>query len=156
MDAKSLDDTQPCLPKNSRESLKLSLRTADAFPVVASRGREATTGNASAVRRLPETGMIGGFLTRISVRTFRPHPVWDPRATTDRSRALFTRFICCRLANQSFVRMLRSLYFARKSSKHIEMGRESASCIRYVIKYAFYGTLVLIKRLLCWKLIESA
>ena len=30
-----------------------SLRTADAFPVVASlRGREATTGNASAVRRL--------------------------------------------------------------------------------------------------------
>ena len=31
-----------------------SLRTADSFPVVASlpRGREATTGNASAVRRL--------------------------------------------------------------------------------------------------------
>ena len=119
-------------------------------------GEKATTGNASAVRRLPETGMIGGFLTRISVRTFRPHPVWDPRATTDRSRALFTRFICCRLANQSFVRLLRSLYFARKSSKHTEMGRESASYIRYVLKYAFYGTLVLIKRLLCWKLIESA
>ena len=124
------------------------------FPIFG--GREATTGNASAVRRLPETGMIGGFLTRISVRTFRPHPVWDPRATTDRSRALFTRFICCRLANQSFVRLLRSLYFARKSSKHTEMGRESASYIRYVLKYAFYGTLVLIKRLLCWKLIESA
>ena len=30
-------------------NLQLSLRTADAFPVV---GREATTGNASAVRRL--------------------------------------------------------------------------------------------------------
>ena len=34
-------------------TILISLRTADAFPVVASfRGREATTGNASAVRRL--------------------------------------------------------------------------------------------------------
>ena len=33
-------------------NVTISLRTADVFPVVASQGREATTGNTSAVRRL--------------------------------------------------------------------------------------------------------
>ena len=45
----------------NKNKITHSLRTADAFPVVASvppfRGREATTGNASAVRRLDNTGL---------------------------------------------------------------------------------------------------
>ena len=38
---------------NANSLPRISLRTADAFDVVASRGREATTVNASAVHRLP-------------------------------------------------------------------------------------------------------
>ena len=52
-----------------------SLRTADAFPVVASLlpkigGREATTGNASAVHRLGNDEMLAQFVFPFVAREF--------------------------------------------------------------------------------------
>ena len=49
--------------QNSWGQSSVSLRTADAFPVVASLPPKATTGNASAVRRLVDCTFFS-FLTR--------------------------------------------------------------------------------------------
>ena len=49
--------------KNIENMVGISLRSADAFPVVASLGgREATTGNASALPRLTPTRTAGNFV----------------------------------------------------------------------------------------------
>ena len=47
-----MERTLPNLVRKEKNVQSTSLRTADAFPVVAFGGGEATTGNASAVRRL--------------------------------------------------------------------------------------------------------
>lgn len=99
--------------------------------------------------RKPETGMIGVF----SFNHEFPFEQFDPtrcevqgRQLTGHVLSLRVLFVADLQTSHSF---LYSLYFARKSCKHTEMGRESGSYICYVLKYAFYGTLVLIKRLLC-------
>ena len=59
----SKEDGKPCVSR-----LIFSLRTADAFPVVG--GREATTGNASAVRRLLDIQRIPFLACLRGVQTF--------------------------------------------------------------------------------------
>ena len=80
--------------------------------------------------REPETGMIHSDSTQCEVQG---------RQLTGHVLSLRVLVVADSQTSNSFVCSLEML----------EMGRESGSYICYVLKYAFYGTLVLIKRLLC-------
>ena len=52
------------IPEMYYDTLKASLRSADAFPLFSFGGREATTGNASALRRLFKSRFIQSEYSR--------------------------------------------------------------------------------------------